>query len=196
MQQQTPPSEPKPGMSGATADPAASGQAMGQKGAVRTEADPQAINNELGRGLQGIAEALFVNEQTSQAVMNMVRAEEKVGSAAKAAMFVTAQVIEKAGIAERVAVPMVAHAADQVMQMADETGLVYSEEDAKNVIMSATEMMLDAYGVSPERARAIAEGASPEQRKGMEEVYKPVQDKEQISQNPDPQPDAGQEMPA
>lgn len=178
-----PPSQPKPGMTGGGADPAAA--MPGQKGAQRTPEDPQAIQNELARGIQGLSEALYGNEQTSDAVLKMLRPNKAVDTGAKAALFVATQVIQKAQIAERLAVPLVAIAADEVMQMAEQTGeFQYSEDDAKNLIMAATEMMLSAYGVDPARAKSIAESASPEQRAGMEEVYKPVMGGEAPQEQP------------
>jgi hypothetical protein len=170
---QMPPSQPKPGMTGAAPNPQASPQAMGQKGAVRTEADPEAINKELGRGVQGVSQALYSNEQTSAAILKMFRPEEKVGSAAKAAMMASSQVIEKAGIAERVAVPLAVMTADEVMRLIEAEGRgQFSEEEAKQVVMATTEMMLGAYGVSEDRAKLLAEKASPEQRSQMEKLYR------------------------
>jgi hypothetical protein len=173
QQQSMPPSQPKPGMSGGAPAPSASPSAMGVKGNQRTQADPQKVQQELARGAQGVSQALYSNEQTSNAVLKMFRPEEKVGSTAKAAMMAASQVIEKAGIAERVAVPLAVMAADEVMQMVEATGQAqFSEPEAKQVIMSTAEMMLSAYGVSPERAQMLAEQASPEQRSKMEQVYR------------------------
>lgn len=164
-----PPSQPKPGMSGATAETASA--PAPQQGAPKTPADPAAVQQELQRGLQGLSEALYSNEKTSDAIIKMLSDSEKVGSAAKAAMFAATQIIQKAELAERVAVPLAVVAADEVMQMGDAIGLEYSEEEAKQVTMSTAEMMLSAYGVDPEKARAIGETASPEMKKGMEDIY-------------------------
>jgi len=176
-QQAMPPSQPKPGMTGAAPNPASSGAARGQKGASRSQADPAAVQKEMTRGLQGLSEALYSNEKTSAAVLKMVTPEDKIGSAAKAAMFTVSQIMEKGQLAERIAVPLIVVAADEIMQMAEAAGNPYSEDDAKNVTMAAAEMMLSAYGVDPARAQAMAEQASPEDRAEMESVYKPVAEK-------------------
>lgn len=183
MQQGGPPSQPRPGSSGAAPQGQASPSAMGVKGsAPKRDVPIERIQEELGRGVNALSTALYSNQKTSDAIMGMVNEQEKVGSVAKAAVFATTQVMDKGDIAERVAAPLTALAVDEIIQMSEATGMEFSEEESKQALMSAQEMLLSAYGVSEERARALAEQASPEARKRMESIYS-----EQGGPTPSPQ---------
>jgi predicted nucleic acid-binding protein len=167
-----PPSQLRPGAS-PPQGPSSAVRAQQKSPAARSvDAPLERVQAAFEKGLNGLAQALYANQKTSDAILSMVNAEEKIGSAAKAATFATAQVIEKLDIPERVAVPMVTAAADEVMQMAEEANIAqYSEEDAKNVVMASAEMMLQAYGVDATRAQELAEGMDPESKGKIEQVY-------------------------
>jgi hypothetical protein len=71
--QQAPPSEPKPGMSGAAGPGEASPAAMGVKGSRGKMGNIDAVRAELRRGANALATALYQNEKTSAAILKILK---------------------------------------------------------------------------------------------------------------------------
>jgi hypothetical protein len=145
---------------------------MGVQGTGGGGVPIEKVREELARGANALSTALYSNEKTSAAVLKVVNEQDKIGTTAKAAVLAVTQTAEKAGIAPRVIPSLAALAVDEVISMASATGIEYSEDDSKKILMSAMEMTLSAYGVDEGKARQLAERASPEEKAQMENIYK------------------------
>lgn len=171
-----PPSQKKMPMPGAGEAPQASPQAMAGKAQADRKATRQVPREQLqaalSKGAEGVAAALYKNEKIRDSVVGMISAEDKVGSTAKATTMMLSNLNKKLQLPERIMPALTTLAADEVMQLAEATGVEYSEQEAKQVLMTATEIVLNSYGVDPERAKQLASSADKSTLQKAESTYK------------------------
>lgn len=138
---------------------------------------PSANNGaEIERGANGVAKALYDNPQTSKAILGMVSDKEKVGSTAKASMFLVKQVADKLKLNTRVVPPLLTMTVADVIKFAGkQKGIEYSEQEIQQTYMATWELMFEVYQVPRELRAQISgklQGADKSQLSRIEEIYK------------------------
>lgn len=102
---------------------------------------------EYERGLAGIYNALYKNERASQAVVDMVQPEDKVGSTVKAVILLVTQVDKKLQLDEVVIPQLTEDAVDRVMELAEASKKIqYSDKEQQAVLGAAFEGVLQVFG--------------------------------------------------
>lgn len=122
-----------------------------------------------------VGELLYKNTDMSDRIIKMADKREKVGSVAKAVVLVVTELDKQVDFPEEVLAGITAWTADRVIELVTEDASVdleYNEKEAKQVVMTATELMLDAYGVTPEERQMLGQGMKPEQLSELDSLYK------------------------
>lgn len=170
------PPGPQPGPNGAQGMPQPERASAGNL-AEPNAGNPSANNGaEIERGANGVAKALYDNPQTSKAILGMVSDKEKVGSTAKASMFLVKQVADKLKLNTRVVPPLLTMTVADVIKFAQkEKGIEYSEKEIQQTYMATWELMFEVYQVPRELRAQISgklQGADKSQLSKIEEIYK------------------------
>jgi hypothetical protein len=179
---QQPPFEQKMPMEGAgPQQPAASQGAPQAKAQADRKATREVPRDQIQKAMQVASEAMYTalykTKGIGRSVMKMISPEDKVGSTAKAATAFLSNLSKQTGMPERIAVPMVALAADEIMSLAESAnGITYSEQEAKQVVITAAELTMSAYGVPPERAEELARNSDKGTLQKAESAYKETLD--------------------
>lgn len=167
---------PIPGAPQAPQAPMASQGAMGasqqaERKATR-EVPTDQLNAAMQKGAEAVASALYQNRKTSQASLKMIREEDKIGSTAKAATLILSEINKQAQLPERIMVPLAIMTADELMDMAEQGNRAkFSEQEAQQVALTTSEMILTAYGVPQERAAELAQQASQQDLQKAEDAF-------------------------
>lgn len=157
--------------------PQGSPQAMAGSQQAERQSQRQVPKEQLAKALQtgadAVSKALYGNKKIRQAIMGMIRKDDKVGSTAKATTMMLSNLNKKVNLPPRTMVPLVTLAADEVMIAAEAANRAeYSEQEAKQVIMTSAEIVLKAYGVGPEQAKQLASRADKSSLQKAESTYK------------------------
>lgn len=90
---------------------------------------------------------LYDNERTSEAIVSMLSAEEKVGSVARAALMVIKQLDERLDMAEVVVATITMDAVDELLQIAEAAlDTEYSEAEAQQALAATWEGVMILFG--------------------------------------------------
>tara|TARA_R110000803_G_scaffold47081_2_gene98486 strand:- start:120 stop:677 length:558 start_codon:yes stop_codon:yes gene_type:complete len=137
---------------------------QGPQGAVpegMTEAEPGAVDpmiaEEVSKGVQAVSRVLYEEEGVSDQILKMVNDKEKVGSAAKATVMLVTQVDKQIDLMEEAIAAVTAFAVDRLLELVDadaRSKIEYSDDEAKQVMMTTMELILTSYGVTPEESQA------------------------------------------
>lgn len=134
--------------------------------------DPEGSRRGLTQAINNASAALHKNRKTSDAILNMVSKQEKVGSVAKAAVQMVSMLDKKAPIPKRTLAPLTIFSALEIVTLTEESGkMTFSNEEKAQITVTAVELLLEGVGVSREEAQALAEQAGPKGRKQMEQGY-------------------------
>lgn len=158
------------------AEPAASQGAMSAKAQADRKATRdvpyEQLNAAMQKGAEAVAQGLYKNRQTSNAALKMINDSEKVGSTAKAVTMFLSEINKRAQLPERIMVPLAMMTADELMEMAEQSGRAqYSPEEATQVALTTAEMIMRSYGVEPERAAQLAQQASQQDLQMAESAF-------------------------
>jgi hypothetical protein len=105
----------------------------------------------------------------------MADEREKIGSVAKAVVQVVTEMDKRGDYPEEILAGLTAWTADAVMELVNEdpsVNMKFSEKEAHQVVMTATELLLDAYGVSQQDRAALGQGMAPEELTELDSLYK------------------------
>jgi len=112
------------------------------------------------------------NRRIGGAALKMINEQDKVGSAAKAATQLLSEVNKRAQMPERIMAPLALLTADELMDMAEETGrTTFSKQEAEQVALTTAEIVLKSYGVPQERAAELAQRVSREDLQRAENAF-------------------------
>jgi hypothetical protein len=172
--------------------PMASQQAMGASGQATRKSTREVPREQLDaamrQGADAVAQALYGTKEIGKAAMQMIQESDKVGSTAKAATQLLSEVNKRAQLPERIMVPLAIMTADEVMDMAEQANrTTFSDQEAQQVVLTTAEMVLQSYGVPPERAQQLAQQASQQELKQAENAFNSALDG---AQQQETQPDA------
>jgi len=121
----------------------------------RNRMDPDTLKAGLKRAVGVVSKALD-NPKIGGAALKIVRPDDKVGSTAKTVVMLLSEVNKRAALPERLMPTLVLLTSDEIMVRAEQAlDIEYSEMEAKQVMMTAGEMVFQMYGVSPSRAKQL-----------------------------------------
>lgn len=147
--------------------------------------DPQQAtpeeNAELERAWAAVAEVLYGNDKTHQAIVKKLDPKDKVGSAAMVTVFVITEVDKKINIDEGVIAGLVPNVLDAVIEIAEKARDIpeYTEKETKRALGTAMEQTLAAYGVEEEDYKAFVKERgldSPAEQKKAKATYQEMLD--------------------
>jgi len=96
--------------------------------------------------LELLSDALYKNEQASDALIKMINPESKVETAAKAVIMLVSNIDEKANVDESVFYTLTMEAADRLMELAETQGMEFSEREVKQIAMASWEGIMGVFG--------------------------------------------------
>lgn len=103
--------------------------------------------------MQMVSEIIYNNEESNQAIMGMISAEDPAGTIAEATIFVMSQIEEafQGNYPEELIIVTSDEVSDLLIELADESGTVkMTEEIATNVKSQLIEQLAEEYGADPE----------------------------------------------
>ena len=136
------------------------------------EASPEE-QQEYEKALSALHTVLYSNEGTSQAIVDMLQPQDKVGSVAKAGILVVQQLDEKIDLDESVFAEITMDIADRLIEMGERAkGMEFSEKESQAVMGATWEGVMELYGIDESAYEELTQGMSPEELKGYEQEYK------------------------
>jgi hypothetical protein len=158
--------EPQQTMAQEGQEPAA--EEKGESGDQATPEEQKAYENALA----ACSEIVHTNDDSHQAVMKMLDAREKIGSLAKAAVMVVTQVDAKINMPESVLAGVLAQVVDWMLELATAgKQMQFSETEEKQVLTTATDLLMETYGHDRDSYDALIGGESEKSMKGYHEEY-------------------------
>lgn len=150
-------------------------EAVGRDGGAKggeQEATPEE-EAEYKRSLEALHTVLYANEGTSQAVVDMLQPEDKIGSTVKAGVMLIQQLDEKIDMDESVIAQITMDAADRLIEMGERAkGMQYSEKEAQAVLGATWEGVMDLFGVDEGSYEELTQGMSDKEIGSYEKEYK------------------------
>jgi hypothetical protein len=127
---------------------------------------------EYERAMAGLYDALYVNDKSSQAVVDMIQPEDKNGSVVKAVVLLVQQLDKKLQLDE-VVIPQIAQdATELVVEIAEKAKKVqFSEDELQSITGAVMEGVFQVFGVSPEDAQDFMSSVPPEEQAAMKQEY-------------------------
>lgn len=127
---------------------------------------------EYERAMAGLYDALYKNQKSSQAVLDMVQPSDKIGSTAKAVVLLVQQLDKKLQLDE-VVIPQIAQdAAERVVELAEKgKDMEFSEEELQNLIGAVMEGVMQVFGVSPQDAQDFMSSMPQEETAKVKQEY-------------------------
>jgi hypothetical protein len=155
---------PKPGAKVAQGNPRAGAPPQGEEQATPEE---QAAYEQAFAALGQV----MYGEKTSRSTVDMLQPDDKVGSAAKASMLLIKMLDEKLDMDEAIVAQITEDTVTQVIDMAERVKqMVYSEQEAQQVLGATWEGVIEMFGTPPEDVKAFADAASPEEKAMSEQM--------------------------
>lgn len=122
--------------------------------------------------LAACSQIIHGDDNAHAAVMKMLDPREKIGSLAKAAVTILTQVDSQLNLPETVLAGVLAQVVDWLIELADAArGMAYSEREEEQVLSTATELLLEVYGVDEDEYQGLVGGMGEQQVKGYHDKY-------------------------
>lgn len=130
---------------------------------------------ELQRGLQGVSRAIYESDETSDALLSMVEPggpEGVVGGASRAVIQLVTELDKKLDLDKAVLAQLGARAADRFIELVEaEKGIDVSDQEARQIVMTVEEGLLQAYGMDEEASGRMVNGMSDAEYQGLQQLY-------------------------
>lgn len=135
------------------------------------EASPEE-QAEYERAMAGLYEAMYQNPKSSRAILDMIQAEDKIGSVAKAVVLLVEQLDKKIQLDEAVVPQITQDAAERVVEMAERGKKIqFSEQELQAIAGASLEGVMQVFGASPEDAQQFMSSMPPEQQAKVKQGY-------------------------
>jgi hypothetical protein len=158
---------PQAGMKTAQAE--AGNQSSVMEGAEQATPEEQ---GEYEQALAAMHIVMYGNEKSSDKIVDMLQAEDKIGSTAKAGMMVISQLDAKLDLNEDIIAELTGDVANNMVELAEQgKGFQYSEKELQAVLGSTWEGVMQIYGVDENQYAGFTEGMSDEQMTGYQSEY-------------------------
>lgn len=143
------------------------GAAAGEEAASPEE--EEAYKSALG----ALHTVLYSNEGTSQAVVDMLQPEDKIGSTVKAGVMLIQQLDEKIDMEESIIAQITMDTADRLIEMGERAkGMEFSEKESQAVMGATWEGVMEIFGVDEGSYEELTQGLSEKDVAGYTQEYK------------------------
>ena len=138
--------------------------------------DQEATTEEQEAYDQAMAAAetvLYENDQTADALSDMLRPEQKIDGAVQASLMAITQIDEKIDMPEEIIAQVSMDITDMIIDMAEEgRGMQFSEQETQAVWGSVWEGVLETYGVDEDEYNSFTGDMSDEDIAAQEQAHK------------------------
>lgn len=118
---------------------------------------------EYQRAMKALSQVLYANDKTSNAIVDQIDPNDKVGSTAKVNMLVMQQLDKKINMDESIVAQMTQEVAERIMELAEARhGFEYSEREAQVILGATWEGVAQMFGVTAEDAQGLAQELGPD----------------------------------
>lgn len=170
-EQAQPPQAPQAEQASAGMNPT---QALAEQLGVPATEEEQAAYEQA---LSLVSRLIHGEDATHAAIMKMLDPREKIGSVAKAAVAVLSEIDGQMDIAEQVLIGVLTQTVDWLMELATVgRGMKFSEKEEAQVLATATELLLEVYGVDEDDYATLTEGLSNQDMSDFHDQYKGLAD--------------------
>jgi hypothetical protein len=116
---------------------------------------------------------LYVNDQTADAIGNMINSERKIESVAKASLMAVTKIDQKIDMPEEIIAQVSMDITDMIIDLAEEgKGMQFSEKETQAVWGTVWEGVMDAYGVDEDEYNSFTADMSDEDIASQEQAHK------------------------
>lgn len=137
-----------------------------------SEASPEE-QAEYERVLGALNEVLYKNEGTSQAIVDQLQPQDKIGSTVKAGVLLIKQLDEQVDIDEVVLAQVTQDVADRMIDLGEQVkDMQFSEQETQAVLGATWEGVMEIFGVDAEAYEELTQGMSEQDVQGYEKQYK------------------------
>jgi hypothetical protein len=124
------------------------------------------------QALEALHKVLYEDEERSNGIVDMIQAEDKIGSVVKASLMIIKQLDEKIDMDENIIAEITVDTADRLMELAETAhNISFSEQETKAVAGATWEGVMQLFGMDEESVKEMTAGMSPEQIQGYEKEY-------------------------
>lgn len=155
---------------------AASPQVMNPNGGQQPkQRDPKQdakLQQAYQRGATAASDALYSKKsKLRKSVMKMISKDDPVGSTAKAITMFMSGLATKATLPPRIMPSLAVETGLEIMALAEQEGVNFDSTTAQQTIVTMGEMILSAYGVSPEEAQRLGQQMGQQALAKAEQSY-------------------------
>ena len=137
------------------------------------EAATEEEQAELERAIGALSKVIYEDDNTSQAIQDQLRPEERIGSIAKASILLVQQLDEKLDLDEVVIAQFTQEVADRVIDLYENKNQEeVSEEDAQKVLGATWEGVQELFGVDEDSYEEMTQGMNDKDIDGYTKQYK------------------------
>jgi hypothetical protein len=141
-------------------------------GAAEEEASPEE-QEAYDQAMTAAETVLYENDQTSEALSDLLRPEQKVDGAVQASLMAITQIDQKIDMPEEIIAQVSMDITDMIIDLAEEgRGMQFSEKEAQAVWGSVWEGVMETYGVDEDEYNSFTGGMSDEDISAQEQAHK------------------------
>ena len=127
---------------------------------------------EYERAMQALAQILYSNEKTSNAIVDQINPEDKVSSTAKVSILLMKQLDSKIQLDEGVVAEVTREATARIMELAEARhGLEYGGREEQVILGSVWEGIQSVFGMDQDDAAILMQGIGGDNLAQMKETY-------------------------
>lgn len=114
---------------------------------------------EYERASDAITAVIYREDETANAVADMLQPKDKIGSTVQATLMILKQVDDQIDMDEAVIPQVMSDIADMLMDIGEQTkDMIYSDKEAQAVLGASWEGVMDLYGVDEEAYQTATAG--------------------------------------
>lgn len=151
--------------------PTAAKKPAGGAGVPEEPATPEE-QQEFDRVMQAVATVLYSNEETSNAIVDQILPDDKVGSTAKASMLFIKQLDEKVGMDEIVVAEVTQESVTRIMELAEARhSFEYTPQEAEQILGATWEGVSSMFGVDESQLNELVNKVGADSLPAYKEQY-------------------------
>lgn len=152
-------------------DTSTGGRATGEMDIGEESASPEE-QKEYERAMQALAQVLYGNAKTSNAIVDQIDPNDKVGSTSKVSMLFIQQLDEKVDLDESVIAQMVEESVMRIMELAEARhNITYDEREAQMIIGSTWEGIQMMFGMDEQNHTQLVGSFGSDKLSQLKEQY-------------------------
>lgn len=143
---------------------------------------------EYDRAAQALATMLYSNKEVAKGVSDQLQEEEKVGSAAKAAVMLIKVLDDKIQLDEAVIAEITKDATSEVIEIGESKGMQYSDVEKRQILGVTWESVLSIFGEGTdlnEAMRTLTDGMDESQVSEAQAMGQQIYDSGEVQEGSD-----------